>query len=352
MNDFGISLYLSTGIEKNTEILQKAHASGICHAFTSFHIPEEDAQDAARQIALLLAACKTYQVSLMADVGPETLQKLGIKSFAELKKTAITYLRIDYGFSPAEIYSLSQDFHLVFNASTLCETEIAELERLGTDFSRLFACHNFYPKPLTGLSLERIHSVNERLHAFGMRTMAFVSGDRELRGPLQEGLPTAETHRNGNVLYNMLQLIKDCETDICFIGDIDVSDSVYRQIKELKNGYVRLDVSLLPAYRFLGDTVHHDRPDSSEYVIRSQESRQYKVKGMRFPKEPLRPRKAGSISVSNEAYQRYAGEVEIARKDLPEEERVNIVGQVAEESMQYLPYITDGMGFQLEVKTE
>ena len=58
-------------------------------------------------------------------------------------------------------------------------------------------------------------------------------------------------------------------------------------------------------------------------------------------------RKLGSISISNRNYLRYMGELEIAREDLPEEKRVNIIGYVAECDRKYLPYIRNGLGMKL-----
>lgn len=348
MNTFGISLYLGTGLEKNKQILEKAGCANIRYAFTSLHIPEENTQDCADDINTLLRMCRERGISLITDIGPRALQKLGFSSLSELKQTSISHLRVDYGFTCREIVELSKDFHIVFNASTLQEDQILELKSLHADFSKFSACHNFYPKPLTGLSLQKVRRINERMHALGMETIAFAAGDRELRGPLKLGLPTVEEHRNGNVLYNMLQLMKECSTDIGMVGDIDISDEAYRGIQELSEGYVTLKARILPEYRFIADTIHHDRPDSSEYVIRSQESRTYASQGKLFPAQPCGPRNRGSISVGNEKYLRYSGELEIARKDLEPEEKVNIVGQVLPESLQYLDYITDGLGFKLD----
>ena len=346
MNDFGISLYLGTGLQKNAEIIQKAHRAKIHYAFTSLHIPEED-PNCVKDIQALLKLCQEYQISLIADIAPRTIQKMGFQKISDLKRTAITHLRVDYGFSCNEIVELSKDFHIVFNASTLQDSQISELQSLHADFSSFSACHNFYPKPLTGLSLEHIRKMNERVHRLGMRTMAFVAGDSTLRGPLKMGLPTAEAHRTGDVLLNMLQLFKLCETDTCLIGDIDVSEHVYQQIRELADGCVSLGAELAPAYVYVADCVHHDRPDSSDYVIRSQESRNYVLSGHSFPAEPCRPRPRGSISVSNEKYLRYSGELEIARQNLQPESRVNVIGQVKPEFLPYLDYITDGLGFKL-----
>ena len=350
MKNVGISLYLGTGLEKNAEILKKAHGSNIHYAFTSLQIPEEKNKNGLNEIRALLTLCKDYGVSLIADIGPYTLRKLGIHSFEDLKQTAISHLRVDNGISCREMVEISKYFNVVLNASTLQEEQISELQKLHADFSRFSGCHNFYPEPLTGLSVERVKQMNERMHRFGMKTMAFVAGDKEMRGPLYQGLPTLEGQRNRKVLLNILQLFQRCATDVCLVGDVGLSDTAYRQLQELNSGYVSLKAKIKPEYRFIAETIHHDRPDSSEYVIRSQESRQYQAQGKTFPAEPSVPRKRGCITLGNQNYLRYAGELEIARRDLPQESRVNPAGFVEPDFLPYLDYVENGMGFRLVIQ--
>ncbi len=346
MSQFGSSLYLGTGYEKNKKIVEKARQANVKYAFTSLHIPEESVDDYAAEVNKLLNLCKSCGISLIVDIGPRTLEKLGYRSFADLKQTSISHLRVDYGFTYQQIIDLSKDFNIVFNASTLLESDIRELQKLNADFTRFSACHNFYPKPLTGLSVEKTRSINENLRRLGITTMAFVPGDKELRGPLGLGLPTVEEHRGTDVLLNTLQLIKGCCTDIVLVGDIDISDAAWKQVSELSQGYVSLKAEINPEYSFIKDEVHHDRPDSSEYVIRSQESRVYASQGKLFTADEIKQRNKGSISVGNEGYLRYSGELEIARRDLNPESKVNVIGQVDADYLKYLDYVTDGMGFR------
>jgi len=346
MNQFGISLYLGTRYEKNKEIIEKANRNNAKYAFTSLHIPEETVKDYEKEVKMLLNLCKVNNINLIVDVGPRTLEKLGFKNFIEIKETSITHLRLDYGFSYEEIIELSKDFNIVFNASTLLDKDISELQRLNADFSRFSACHNFYPKPLTGLSLKKVNKINEKLKNLGITIMAFVAGDKDLRGPLYMGLPTVEEHRSGDVLFNVLQLIKDTETDICMIGDIDITDETWIKLKELSEGYISLHARIDEKYLFVKDIIHHDRPDSSDYVIRSQESREFSSQGKIFRVESLKERKKGSISIGNADYLRYSGELEIARQNLEPEPKVNIIGEVDINDIKYLDYITDGMGFK------
>lgn len=346
MNSFGISLYLGTGYKKNKEIIEKAHKNNAKYAFTSLHIPEEIVRDYQKEVESLLTICKVNNLNLIVDVGPRTLEKLGFKDFKELKQTSITHLRLDYGFTYEEIIELSKDFNIVFNASTLLDNDIYELKRLNADFSRFSACHNFYPKPLTGLSLKKVNKINEKLKNLGITIMAFVAGDKDLRGPLHMGLPTVEEHRSGDILFNVLQLTKDTETEICMIGDIDITDEAWIKLKQLSEGYISLHARIDEKYSFVKDIIHHDRPDSSDYVIRSQESREFSSQGKIFQVESPKERKKGSISIGNADYLRYSGELEIARQNIEPEPKVNIIGEVDINDIKYLDYITDGMGFK------
>lgn len=348
MNNVGISLYLSSGIKKNENIVKKAHKAKVKYAFTSLHIPEENIDNYADEVKELLNLCAEYDLKVIADIGPRTIEKLGFKSVYELKEKSITHLRVDYGFSLEEIADLSEEFNIVFNASTLLKDDIKALKNITGDLYRFGGCHNFYPKPLTALSLETVEKINRNLAYNGITTMAFVAGDKEARGPLHEGLPTVESHRCGDVLLNILQLMKDGDTDIVLIGDVDVSDDTWKKIGQLNEGYVALKSTIDDKYSYVKGIIHHDRPDSSEYVIRSQESRTFSCPGEIIDVENSKPRKAGSISIGNKLYKRYSGELEVARINLNEEKRVNIIGSVDDDYIKYLKYIKDGMGFRLE----
>lgn len=342
----GISLYFATGIRENERIIKKAAACGVKYAFTSLHVPEETGADFRGDIRLMLKNCRESGMNLIVDVGPETLELLGVEQIEELQHIGITHIRLDYGFSAADTVRLAKRFHVVFNASTITESDIGAWRGAGADFSRFTACHNFYPKPLTGLFLQRIREINQRLRFLGFTILGFVPGNKELRGPLREGLPTAESHRNRKeeVLLNMLELYYDGLCDVVLVGDVDVTEKAWQDIASLSRDYVELKADILPEFDFVRDTIHHDRPDSGELVIRSQESRQCKqhISPLGTGKRP-----AGSISLSNEKYLRYMGELEIARVDLPAEERVTVIGQVDPAYVKYLPFIRQGLGVKL-----
>ncbi len=345
----GISLYCSTGAARNEEILAQAAAAGVSCAFTSLQIPEEAGGERKAAALGLLGACKQYGIPLIVDVGADTAAGLGCNSLYELQRWGITALRLDDGFCAKQAAELSREFQIVFNASTVTQQEIEGWQRAGADLTRFTACHNFYPKPWTGLSLGEVGRINRQLKSHGFRTMAFVAGDYTLRGPLRQGLPTVEAHRSGNdVVLNALQLWAHADCDTVLVGDIDLQKATWQAWADLGAGFVRLPAVLAPCYAYLAGPVHHDRPDSSEYVFRSVESRRL------APPNPavLCPqgaaaRQPGDILVSNRDYLRYAGEVEIARRPLPADARVNLAGHLCAEALPYLPYLRRGFGVQL-----
>ena len=172
----GISLYFASGYEANAEVVAKAQAAGCHYAFTSLHIPEEEGIDYRTEARKLLELCRKAEINLIADISPVTLSKLGVQKFDELAELGITYVRLDFGFDAAETVELSRKFHVVFNASTITKDDISAWRAAGADFTRFAACHNYYPKSYTGLSLEHVAQINVRLSALGFQIFSFVPG--------------------------------------------------------------------------------------------------------------------------------------------------------------------------------
>jgi len=346
--NLGFSLYFSSGLEKNCALIQRFSEAGFTKAFTSLHIPEESNANYVEDILVLFEQCKKFNIELMADIGPRTIEKLGYTSIHQLKDTPIRHLRMDYGFSFEEMVELSKDFTIILNASTISFDDIFALKRLNADLSKFAACHNFYPKPYSAISMGRAQKMNRFLKDNGMRVQMFVPGDKEKRGPIFAGLPTIESQRYQDVLESALELNYYCDVDDVFVGDVDVCDTTLHQLSNLAKNYVELQATLDESYTYLYDQVHHDRPDSSDYVLRSQESRMYATPGQIIEPSDTKEINKGDILLSNKLYLRYSGELEIARMAMPLNPKINVIGRLADHSIQYLPYIDRGMGFVLK----
>ena len=55
----------------------------------------------------------------------------------------------------------------------------------------------------------------------------------------------------------------------------------------------------------------------------------------------------GSVCINNSQFGRYAGELSIAKKDMPADERVNVVGCISKKSMELLDLIDQNIGIKL-----
>lgn len=341
--ELGISVYLSYEIDEIKTVLQKAAQHNFKYAFTSLHIPEENTNKYIDKIKSLIEECKNLNLFPMVDVSPRALKMLGIEKFNDLHNLGIDHLRLDFGFSYEEIAELTKQFALIFNASTLNLETYNELSKRNINFNNVYGCHNFYPKKYTGLTIEKVQDINNRIHNYGMKTMAFVMGDDKLRGPMYEGLPTIEAQRNEDVFYNALVLNKKLDTDIVIIGDFGLKDTTFKQFSNYQNGYIEIPCEIKPQYESFLDYIHHDRFDNSEFFIRSSESiYKYKIT-YQIPLDNTIERKPGDICVSNKDYLRYNGELEVMKKDLPADTRVNVVGQV---DTKYLDFIDENIGIK------
>lgn len=342
--ELGVSVYLAYELDEIKDVLNKASQNGFKYAFTSLHIPEDDTSKYVDKIKALVNECKKLHLYPMVDVSPRALKMLGINEFNQLHDLGIEHLRLDFGFTYDEIANLSKQFILIFNASTLNKETYTELSKRNINFNNVYGCHNFYPKKYTGLTSEKVKDINNRIHTYGMKTMAFVEGDYKLRAPMYEGLPTIEKQRNDDVFYNALVLDKQLDTDIVIIGDFGLKEETFKQFKNYNDGFIEVKCEINSKYKSFLDYIHHDRFDNSEYFIRSSESiYKYKIDYQIEP-ENTNDRKPGDICISNKNYLRYNGELEIMKKDLPNDERVNIVGKV---DTKYLDFIDEHLGIKL-----
>lgn len=335
-NKVGISLYLQNTIDKNERILKRALESNISIVFTSLNIPEENSENMYKDLEKLSKICVDNKCDLFVDVNQFTCSTMGIKELKELKKIGITHLRLDDGFSFKDMEELSNDFYIVLNASTIDECLLNGIKDM--DRSKFIACHNYYPKKYTGLSIKKVRSDNQLLHELGLKVISFVSCNKERRGPLYEGLPTIEEQRDKILIESIWQTKKEVKSDIIMIGDVECSEEELKVMKDYSENKVVLKYTSFNADIDLESLDFHDRKDSSEFLMRFVESRELFGKLLIEPNNCIQ-RKVGSICISNNKYGRYKGELEILRTQLESDDRVNVIGQLDQEFIRLLQFI-------------
>lgn len=351
----GMSVYLGTKpFKEHEQRIREMKQAGFESVFTSLHIPENDPSAYKEEVQLLGKLATELDMELMIDVGPSALESLGFtwETAAGLVEWGISGLRLDYGISPTTIANLSHVMRVALNASTITHEELEEMKAAGLRLEAAEAWHNYYPRPETGLGTEGFIERNRWLHDEGLRVMAFVPGDGELRGPLFETLPTLEKHRGTQSFVATLELLHETNVDKVLIGDPGLSEATLQQFDTFGDGVIRLrgikaqQAEEVHVKRVA--SVHTNRPDSALHVIRSSESRPFAMKsGLSVPAHYCAERPIGSITIDNERYLRYRGELQITKSDLLADERVNVLGRVIEEDQPLLRFIGGNQAFEI-----
>ena len=332
----GISFYLNDSLAE--ERIVKAGKMGVKRAFTSLHIPEESGDLAARAKSLLQLA-KDNGIEVFADVSYHTPTHLGLESLFSLKELGITGLRLDDFFGDELILSLAKEFKLAINASILFEEDLRRLFESGLKAEQLIGWHNFYPRVETGLSEEFFYQQNLLYKKYHIPIFAYIPGAGEKRGPLYEGLSTLEKHREVQPFLAALELFH-AGVDEVYIGDPDHGNGLLEELMTLST---EKKVVLETECGFIHQGKYQLRPDLSRDVLRFMDTR---TKEKVEPNEPaLRP--VGTITMDNDRYGRYRGEIQITLRDLPADERVNVIGRVKADDLPKLKLLKPGMIIEL-----
>lgn len=335
----GYSVYPSTWIE-NRKQLSSLFLEGSA-VFTSLHISEEMDESYVNKVEKMMDFLKETGYQVIADVSKRSLevfQENDLISLAERLK--IDILRIDYGFSEEEMLKTAEKVPVCLNASTITEDFAEKLKETG---NRFYAMHNFYPRPETGLDDEQFIERNEMLRKYGIDVMAFIPGNNLLRGPIYEGLPTLEKHRGVMPYQAFIEMQNRYDIREIFIGDGVLSDEEAQELRILLEEKVYpIKANLEKENEGLLGSDFTVRIDSPKEIIRIQESREYATKGEIIKARSTHERSRGSITMDNEKYRRYTGEVQIMRRDFKRDERVNVIGKVKDSYLDVLDLIPNG----------
>lgn len=327
----GYSVYLST-FDRQREALARDAESG-ARVFLSLHISEEFSPDYPARAARVCRWLAEAGYRTIADVSIKTPAQFGQPDLVRLAgELGLWALRIDYGFSTEEIAALAERIPVAVNASTLTAEDAGRIAASAA--GSVMAMHNFYPRPETGLDAAFLLERTRALQGAGLEALAFIPGDQALRDPVHAGLPTLEAHRGQLPSACFADLILGFGMDGVFVGDPGLSEKEQDRIRRFRReGVLSIPAVLKPGYEKLYGRVFTCRPDTPASLVRFAESRTYSCPGAAAPPEDCFPRPRGSITLDNDRYGRYAGEIQLCRADFPADKRVNVIGHVPEEAM-------------------
>ena len=341
----GISVYAGLGYKQkeNIELIKFAGKIGMKRLFTSTQIPESDSDgdNFFNDFAEIITAAATNDFEIILDVNPDNIEEFNVSGLT---------LRLDDGFTVEQIVELSKTSKIQLNASTVTNEFLTVLLNLNANFKNISALHNFYPHVLTGLDTYFFIDQNKMLHDFGISVGAFISSlEGKRRAPLFEGLPTLEDCRNFSADL-AARYLAALGTDFIIIGDGMPTEEEVVSVASVRENEVIIQAKLLTddlnSVELLKNTFTR-RPDISKSVIRAVEGRKFlrQMGGTVESDNSPRERNFGDITIDNQKFGRYEGEVQIVEDVLLADERVNIVARIIDEEIFLTSYIKPNQKF-------
>lgn len=339
----GLSIYCGLDdytLENNLKYLKTAASLGYEFVFSSAHIPES--KKAADDLQTIIDEAANLGVKLILDVSKPMMNTFVIPAH-------LYSLRLDYGFSKDEIVKLSQTaaYKVELNASTLSAADVEDLIARGLKTENTRASFNFYPKLYTGHSISDVNEKMAIYQKYQIPVLVFIPSLVGKRPPMYEGLPSIEKQRY-QILELTIEELKAMGFEEIAFGDAYASDEelalmARHQTNELILEFKAADNCPSSMLEHLNGCFKI-RPDYNDYMLRCTSKRG------KTTVEPFNTvtRCVGSVTIDNDGFSRYKGEICIQLTSLPSDERVNVVGVVCL-SPEIIKALKKGHPFQLEV---
>ncbi len=361
MRELGVSVYIGNAeLQRYKEYLSEAAKYGFGRIFTCLISVGDNKSEALKELKELSEYAGILGMKMVADVTPEIFSEMGA-SFHNLKPfydLGLYGIRLDLGFTGIEESVMSyNDFGLKIEVNMSNGTKYVDnILSYKTNKDNLIGCHNFYPHRYTGISRKHFMKCSEQFKEYGLRTAVFVSSGSADFGPwpVKEGLCTLEEHRDLPLDVQAKDLFNTGLVDDVIIANCFASEEELRLLGGLDRYLLSLGVKLYEGIPELEKKIvleepHFCRGDMSEYMIRSTQSRE-KYKGSKFDVFNAKPIKRGDILIESSLYERYAGELQVALRDMENSGRTNVVGHICQEELFLLDQIEPWQKFRFVVK--
>lgn len=360
MKKLGLSIYPEKAtMEANKSYLATAAKYGFDRVFSCLlSVDASQKEKIVQEFLEINEYAKSMGMEVIVDVNPRVFSELGI-SYTDLsffKEIGADGIRLDMGFTGREeaMMTFNPEGLLVEINMSIDTHMIDNIFDYMPNPNKLIGCHNFYPHRFTGLSPEFVEKTTKQYKSYGMRTAAFISSQAAGFGPwpVTDGLVTMELHRDLPVDVQLKHYIAmNGLMDDVMISNCFASEDELERLGSLDREVLTLDVTPvenLPEVEtsILFDELHFNRGDINAYAIRSTMSR-VKHKGHQFDVFNTPDIRRGDIVIESSEYGHYAGEMQIALKDMPNSGKSNVVGRIREEEQFLLDLLKPWQKFRL-----
>ena len=353
---YGMSLYCGTeySLDEIKRQIDIGESVGINTLFTSLQLPEADAKVVLRDFPKMAEYAHLHGMKVEADIAERTTTQFGIDihDLKAIKAFGVDYARLDGGYTIEQIAEATHNdlgIHMVLNAATITENKLLKLDSLGINKKQAHFCHNFYPMRYTGLQIDRAAEINALIHEYGYRVTGFIPSNAHKRIGVSLGLPTVERHRNMDT-FTAIEECKALGFDDIFFGD-DLASK--EELLMLVNRHpTAITFRMKPEIEgdvmdwLLGRELRQIQKNIPE-IIRSHFNDPesiYKKNAVNGVSEDIR---RGDVLMCKTELLRYAGEVQIARKDLPADPSIGRIGRIIDKDLPLLESFRTGGRFML-----
>lgn len=359
MRKIGISIYPDkSSVSEMKHYIEKAADAGFSRIFSCLLSVDKPREVIKEEFLEINQFAKNLGFTIIVDVSPRVFDDLGI-SYNDLsffKEIGADGLRLDAGFGgQQEAMMTFNEYDLKIELNMSIDTHFIDtvMDYQPNQYN-LIACHNFYPHPYSGLTQEHFDRCTERFTKYGLRTSAFVASKNPAAygpWPVDYGLVTLESHRHLPIDTQIKDYVVMNTIDDIIISNFYPSDEEFAAIKKVNTTKLNLQVELvndIPELmkKIVLEEPHFNRGDVNAYLIRSTMSR-VKYKGQGFPifNAPAII-KRGDIVIESDDYGHYAGELNVAKQDMENTGKSNVVGHVVEGELFLLDRIKPWQKFE------
>lgn len=357
MRKLGISVFPQhVELQASLDYIELAAKHGFNRIFTCL-ISANDKEEFSK-LEVICKRAKELGFEVIADVDPGVFESLGItyRELEKFKEIGLAGLRLDMGFSGAEEAMMSfDDTDLKIELNISNGTRYVEnILSYRPNLANIVGCHNFYPRKYTALSREHFLKTSKQFKDLNIRTAAFVSSTSGEFGPwfvVDGGLPTLEEHRGLPIAVQAKDLWNTGLIDDVIVGNMFASEEELQSLAALNRNELELTVEFLPETTATEKELvltqkHFNRGDVSDYVIRSTMTR-VNYKQFDFPTHDTDTIERGDITVDNNGYERYKGEMQVALRKMNNSGNTNIVARVIPEEKYLLDSILPWQHFRV-----
>lgn len=276
----------------------------------------------------LIKWCKNLDLEVIVQASVQSFEKIGIdlNDVGQVQSLNLTGIMAQ-DFPDKLVAKLSKSMPVAINAAKITIDQLADLKEYNAAFDHLIAAYNYFPEPETGIDADWFKKKNQWFKQQKLPVMAFVSGQGQDRTSLEE-------LRGQNPLAAIMRL-KELGCDNCYLGDVISQEMVASFNSYLKSQTIILHLQNPVAS--LTDKIWTVTPEVAQEIIRLNE------KDDLIPTTPLpsQERLRGAVTINNDQYGEFSGEIKINKKNLVANSKINLLAQIKDTDLGLLNYLDD-----------